>query len=99
MARCFLDTGVQTTVVEHTQADAYCRCSDVKLKTKNKKNSYHFGSDIQKSLGSISIQVVLLDTMVALVSVDVVPSNVPFLIDLGILGKFQMIVDNVKNVF
>lgn len=61
-------------------------------------NSYRFGNSLQKSLGSINIRVPVLESMLISIQVDVVPSNVPFLIGLDILDRYQMIVDNVHNV-
>lgn len=46
----------------------------------------------------ISIRVLLLDTTIFLVNVDVVPSNLFYLSGLNTLDKYQMGTNNVKTI-
>ncbi len=92
-----MDTGAQTTVIGYKQARAYCRFMGVKFKLKRSDKRYLFGDDKQNSMGKITIRIPLVDDKVIQIEVDVVQANVPLLIGLDILDKYQMYVNTVTN--
>lgn len=93
-----LDTGAQTTVIGLQQAKAYCKFMNITYNLRKNKNKYKFGDDKQNSLGALSIKIPILDKMVIHESVDVVRANVPLLIGLDFLDKYELYVNNVKNI-
>jgi hypothetical protein len=58
---------------------------------------FKFGQDLQRSIGTIGVRVPTPDKSFMLINVDVVETDVPFLIGLDTLYTFEMIVDTVEN--
>lgn len=81
-----LDTGAQSTVVSVRQAEAYCQFMGTKFKPSKSEHKFHFGIDLQQSMGSINIRLPMLDVVViSEEEVDVVNANAPFLLELVVL--------------
>lgn len=93
------DSGAQKTVIGLPQAKSYCKFLGIKFQTKKNNKAYQFGIDRQKSLGSIQIRIPTPHNSFLPIRVDVVPTNIPFLLDLDLLDQGKMYFDNVKNIF
>lgn len=94
----FLDTGAQTTGIGLRQAKGYCLFMDVMVKLIKNNGRYRFRNDRQLLLGSIVMRISRMNNIVLTEQLDVVTTNIPFLIVLYLLHKCQMIVNIVKNV-
>jgi hypothetical protein len=93
-----LDTGAQRSVIGLSQAKAYCRFSGTKFRPMPNNNSYRFGSDRQRSLGSMGIRMAVPGGSFLSVKVDVVAADIPFLIGLDALDDFGLNVLTVQNI-
>ena len=92
-----IDTGAQTTVIGKRQAKEYCKYMGFKFKPKRSEQTYKFGDDLQKSVGTINIRIPIKHHRVIKLDVDVVDVNVPFLLGLDFLDKYKMYPNTVEN--
>jgi hypothetical protein len=76
---------------------AYCKYKGVKFKPKPNGNKYRFGADKQESLGSIPIVFPSSKGNHEL-DIDVVSTDIPFLVGLDTLDSLGITADTVMNV-
>lgn len=94
-----LDTGAQRTVIGREQARAYSKFLGYKrMKLIPSRAKFRFGTDRQQSLGKMPIRVPVKGGSMMMIMAEVVPIDVPFLLGLDVLDKFQLVVDNVDMV-
>ena len=92
-----IDNGAQKTVIGLKQALAYCSFVGVPFNPRKNRNIYRFGVDERESLGSIEIRIPLPGFAFIPIQVDVIPTNIPFLLGLDTLDKCKMYFDNTTN--
>ena len=68
-----------------------------KFKPKRSEQTFKFGDDLQKSVGTINIRIPIKLHHVIKLYVDVVDVNVPFLLGLDFLDKYKMYPNTVEN--
>ena len=92
-----LDTGAQSTVIGLEQAKAYCKFMETEMNLNPSENRFRFGDNSQRSLGSIIMKIPLGDKRLIIEKVDVVKSDIPFLIGLDFMDKYKFYVNTVTN--
>lgn len=96
--RACIDIDAQTTAIDYQHAKAYYHLTQTDFKLTKSGNTYEFGDNQLSSLGALENKIPVLDQMVLREKVDVVQTNVPFLIGLELLEKHELYFNNVKNV-
>eukprot|EP00170_Pyropia_yezoensis_P006719 contig_27407_g6741 len=98
MGAC-LDTGATRTVIGRRQAEACARLTGRPLSLRREKpTSFLFGGVRTLSQGKVSIRVPISTEFYALLHVDVVDIDVPFLVGLDILDVLALYVNTVETV-
>lgn len=69
----------------------------IKFETKKSNNKYQIGNDKQTATGSVLINIPPEKNCVITERIDIVNTDVPFLIVLDVLGKHNMYVNNVSK--
>jgi hypothetical protein len=92
-----VDTGAERTVIGKVQALAYGKQRGIKYKPKPSENVFMFGVDRKRSLGTISLRIPTSDGSFIEVEADVVPTNIPFLLELDSLDAFGVDVSTTLN--
>ena len=93
-----LDIGAQRTCIGLPQAKALMKRQGTRLKLKPSPYVFKFGDVRHKSLGQVNICIPTPNYTFIEVNADVVPADVPLLIGIDTLDKYQLVADNVKNV-
>lgn len=97
MGAC-LDTGATRTVIGRRQALAYARMTGKPLVLKPAKASnFLFGGVLSPSLGTLAIRVPISTDYYALLRVDVINLDIPFLLGLDVLDALGLYVNTVEN--
>lgn len=97
MGAC-LDTGATRTVIGRGQALAYARMTGNPLTLRRTKTTnFLFGGVLTPSLGLITIRVPISGDHYALLRVDVVALDIPFLLGLDVLDSLALYVNNVED--
>lgn len=86
-------------MVDVRKVGAHLQFMDQNLEPSKPKLSFRFGNDLQPSLEFIDIHLPIVDVMVISEGVDVTNVNVQFLAQLGLLNKYEMVVNNVQELF
>lgn len=84
-----IHTAAQTTFIDLSQAEAYCRYMGTKFKLSYSKDKYKFGNVQQTATGSIIIQVLFQYSSVITERIDVVNMGVPIIIGPDFLDKYS----------
>jgi Aspartyl protease len=82
-----IDTGAQMTVIRIIQAIASCHMIGIPFNPRRSAHSFCFGSGDQRSLGTIPIRIPTVNGAFPPVQVDVVNTNIPFLLGLDFLKR------------
>lgn len=95
-----IDSAAQKSVIGLPQAQAYCGLFDIQLQpsTKKAKNVFSFGTHKHPGLGTMDIRVPIFPTHFLHLTVDVVDTNVPFLLGLDNMERYRMVIDTDKSV-
>jgi hypothetical protein len=93
-----IDTGAQKTVIGIHQAIAYCHMISIPFYPRRSPHSFRFGSDVQRSLGSIPIRIPTANGAFLSVQVAVVDIDIPFLLGLEFLTKEFLYADTVDDI-
>ncbi|CDF36767.1 unnamed protein product [Chondrus crispus] len=95
-----IDSAAQKSVVGVEQAKAYCSLFNVPYSpsTSNAKNVFSFGTHKHLGLGLLTVRVPIAPTHFISLSVEVVDTNVPFLLGLDNMEKYKMVVDTDKGM-
>jgi hypothetical protein len=93
-----IDTGTQKTVIGIHQAIAYCHMIGIPFNPRRSPLSFRFGSDFQRSLGTIPIRIPTANGAFLSVQVDVVNIDIPFLLGLEFLKKESLYADTVDDI-
>lgn len=93
-----LETGAQKSVIVRLQAKSYCRLLGLKFKKAYNMNSFKFGDGIFRSMARIPIRIPTPDSGFLGLNVDVVETNIPFLLGVVVMDKYEIIPDNVNNL-
>lgn len=98
MGAC-LDTGATRTVIGRGQALADARMIGKPLILKRTRaTNFLFGGVLTLSLGLVTVRVPISVDHYALLRVDVVAIDIPFLLELDVLDSLGLYVNNVKNL-
>ena len=93
-----IDSAAQRSVVGVEQAKAYCSLFNVPFSPSesNTRNVFSFGIHKHIGLGLLTVQVPIAPTHFISVSVEVVDTNVPFLLGLDTMEKYKMVLETDK---
>lgn len=92
------DTGAQRSVCGLAQAKAYCRARNEPFKLAKSPFSYKFGDGVRTSLGRMYVRIRVRKGNFIGFWIDVVDADIPLLLGLDLLDKYDLVADNVDNV-
>ncbi|CDF36525.1 unnamed protein product [Chondrus crispus] len=95
-----IDSAAQRSVVGVEQAKAYCSLFNVPFSpsASNARNIFSFGTHKHVGLGLLTVRVPIAPTHFISLSVEVVDTNVPFLLGLDNMEKYKMVLDTDKCI-
>ena len=95
-----IDSAAQKSVKGLSQAQAYCNLFDILFQpsTTKVRNVFSFGTHKHPGLGTLDIRVPISPSHFLALSVDVVDTNVPFLLGLDNMERYKMVFDTDKSV-
>jgi len=93
-----LDTGAQKCVIGEKQARAYTHLQRQSFELLPSKEGFRFGKGSTKSMGILEMRIPIPNKQFIQASVNVVDTQIPFLVGLDMLDEFGIMVDNVDNV-
>ena len=95
-----IDSAAQRSVVGVEQAKAYCSLFNVPFSPSesNARNVFSFATHKHIGLGLLTVRVPIAPTHFISVSVEVVDTNVPFLLGLDTMEKYKMVLDTDKCI-
>lgn len=93
-----IDSGAQHTVIAKQQAKLYAQLAAVNIAPSGLNRVYRFGNVSHECSGEISICVPINLQFFAIIQVEVVPVNIPFLLGLDVLTKLKIIADFDDNI-
>jgi hypothetical protein len=92
-----IDTGAQKTVIGIHQAIAYCHMIGIPFNPRRSAHSFRFDSDVQRGLGTIPIRIPTANGAILPAQVDVVNTDIPFLLRQEFLKKESLYADTVDD--
>ena len=93
-----IDSAAQRSVVGVEQAKAYCNLFNLPFSPskENERAIFSFGTHKHFGLGSLTVRIPVAPTHFISLSVEVVDTNVPFLLGLDTMERYKMVLDTDK---
>jgi hypothetical protein len=93
-----IDTGARKTVIGFHPAIAYYHMIAIPVNPRRSPHSFRSGSDVQRFLGTIPIRIPTANGAFLSVQVDVVDTDIHFLLRLEFLKKESLYADTVDDI-